>query len=49
MRIDFFDTSAVVKRYHRELGSDIIDAAFAGEEGFSVIDLEEPPEAERER
>lgn len=26
-RIYFFDTSALVKRYHREVGTDIVDAA----------------------
>jgi predicted nucleic acid-binding protein len=28
-RVDFFDTSALVKRYHREVGTDVVDAAFA--------------------
>jgi hypothetical protein len=27
-QVYFFDTSALVKRYHRELGTDVMDAAF---------------------
>jgi len=27
-RVYFFDTSALVKRYHREAGTDVVDAAF---------------------
>ena len=27
--IVFFDTSALVKRYHREVGTDVVEAAFS--------------------
>ncbi len=36
MRILFFDTSALVKRYHQEKGTDIVDAAFE-QEGVRII------------
>jgi uncharacterized protein with PIN domain len=36
-RIDFFDTSALVKRYHREAGTDVVDAAFAGKGAAKMI------------
>jgi uncharacterized protein with PIN domain len=36
-RIDFFDTSAFVKRYHREPGSDVVDAAFADKDASRMI------------
>jgi len=36
-RVDFFDTSALVKRYHREVGTDIVDAAFADQEVARII------------
>ncbi|MBI3951874.1 MAG: type II toxin-antitoxin system VapC family toxin [Acidobacteria bacterium] len=35
--IDFFDTSALVKRYHQEVGSDVVDAAFAEEDTSRFI------------
>ncbi|MFO7539567.1 MAG: type II toxin-antitoxin system VapC family toxin [Chloroflexota bacterium] len=35
--IYFFDTSALVKRYHREVGTDIIDDAFAQESAMNVM------------
>jgi predicted nucleic acid-binding protein len=31
------DTSALVKRYHREVGTDVVDAAFADEGGIRMI------------
>jgi uncharacterized protein len=36
-RVDFFDTSALVKRYHREVGSDVVDAAFASKDVTRMI------------
>ena len=33
----FFDTSALVKRYHREVGTDIVDAAFEDKEAVRMI------------
>jgi hypothetical protein len=45
----FFDTSALVKRYHREVGTDVITCVYCADrqfvavleqEGFSVIDPE---------
>jgi predicted nucleic acid-binding protein len=36
-RIDFFDTSAFVKRYHREPGSDVVDTAFADKDAIRMI------------
>jgi uncharacterized protein len=36
-RVDFWDTSALVKRYHREVGTDVVDAAFADEDGIRMI------------
>jgi len=33
----FFDTSAIVKRYHREDGSDIVDGLFAEPETKFII------------
>lgn len=36
MGILFFDTSALVKRYHQEKGTDVVDLAF-GQEGVKVI------------
>jgi uncharacterized protein with PIN domain len=36
-RIDFFDTSALVKRYHREVGTDVVDAAFASKDVTRMI------------
>lgn len=36
MTVYFLDTSALVKRYHRERGSEVIDALFA-EEGRRII------------
>lgn len=36
-RIDFFDTSALVKRYHREVGTDVVDIAFANKGMVKVI------------
>jgi len=32
-----FDTSALVKRYHREVGTDIVDAAFADKDASKII------------
>ncbi|MBI4526975.1 MAG: type II toxin-antitoxin system VapC family toxin [Deltaproteobacteria bacterium] len=36
-RIYFFDTSALVKRYHQETGTDIVDAAFGDREAAKII------------
>ena len=36
-RVDFFDTSALVKRYHREVGTDVVDAAFADNDAIRMI------------
>jgi predicted nucleic acid-binding protein len=36
-RIDFFDTSALVKRYHREVGTDVVDAAFGEQDTTRLI------------
>jgi len=36
-RIDFFDTSALVKRYHREVGTDVVDAAFVDKDATKMI------------
>ncbi|MCP8309012.1 MAG: type II toxin-antitoxin system VapC family toxin [archaeon] len=37
MAIFYFDTSAIVKRYHRELGSDVVDKIFESKEhGFTI-------------
>jgi predicted nucleic acid-binding protein len=36
-RVDFFDTSAFVKRYHREPGSDVVDTAFADKDAIRMI------------
>jgi len=33
----FFDTSAIVKRYHREDGSDLIDRLFAESDAEFII------------
>jgi len=35
--LDFFDTSALVKRYHRETGTDVVDAAFEDRDATRVI------------
>jgi uncharacterized protein len=35
--IYFFDTSALVKRYHREVGTDVIDDAFAQVSAMNVM------------
>lgn len=37
MKVYFLDTSALVKRYHRERGSEIIDALFAEQDRRIVI------------
>ena len=59
-QVYFFDTSALVKRYHRELGTDLMDAAFGDKDAtrmisdiaviefYSVINPEQPPETEAE-
>jgi predicted nucleic acid-binding protein len=31
----YFDTSAIVKRYHKEIGSDILDKIFELKDGFA--------------
>jgi hypothetical protein len=36
-RVYFFDTSALVKRYHREVGADIVDATFADKDASKII------------
>lgn len=36
VRILFFDTSALVKRYHQEKGTDVVDTAF-NQEGVKII------------
>jgi len=33
----FFDTSALVKRYHSEVGTDLVDAAFGDKEAVRII------------
>jgi len=33
----FFDTSALVKRYHREAGTEVVDAAFEAQDATCVI------------
>ncbi len=33
----FFDTSALVKRYHREIGTEIVDAAFDDKNATKII------------
>lgn len=38
-RIDFFDTSALVKRYHREVGTDVVDAVFAEKTTRFISDI----------
>jgi predicted nucleic acid-binding protein len=35
--IVFFDTSALVKRYHREVGTDVVEAAFRGHSSTRMI------------
>ncbi len=35
-QVYFFDTSALVKRYHRELGTDVVDAAFGAVVGLAT-------------
>jgi len=32
----YFDTSAIVKRYHREVGSDVLDRIFELKDGFAT-------------
>lgn len=44
-QVYFFDTSALVKRYHRELGTDVMDAAF-GDKDASLNIVEEKVSAE---
>lgn len=36
-QIYFFDTSALVKRYHREVGTDVVDAAFDNKDATKMI------------
>ncbi len=36
-RVYFFDTSALVERYHREVGTDVMDAAFEEKDATRVI------------
>ena len=36
-RVYFFDTSALVKRYHREVGTNGVDAAFADKDASKLI------------
>ncbi|MGB9659240.1 MAG: type II toxin-antitoxin system VapC family toxin [Nitrososphaerales archaeon] len=37
MVIFYFDTSAIVKRYHKELGSNVVDKIFEFKEhGFAI-------------
>ncbi len=36
-RVYFFDTNALVKRYHREAGTDVVDAAFEDKDATRVI------------
>lgn len=36
-RVYFLDTSALVKRYHREAGTDVVDAAFEDKDATRVI------------
>lgn len=37
MKVYFLDTSALVKRYHRERGSEVIDALFAEQDRRIII------------
>ena len=37
MKVYFLDTSALVKRYHQERGSEVIDALFAEQDRRIVI------------
>ncbi len=37
MKFYFFDTSALVKRYHKEGGTDVIDRIFESDDGVVVI------------
>lgn len=37
MIIYFFDTSAVVKRYHQEFGTDVVDAAFGDKNATKIM------------
>ena len=37
MKVSFLDTSALVKRYHRERGSEVIDALFRERDQRIVI------------
>jgi len=32
----YFDTSAIVKRYHREVGFDVLDRIFELKDGFAT-------------
>lgn len=36
-RVCFFDTSALVKRYHQEIGTDVVDAAFEDKDAVKMI------------
>lgn len=36
-RVYFFDTSALVKRYHKELGTDVVDAVFRDKDATRMI------------
>lgn len=36
-RVYFFDTSALVKRYHQEIGTDVVDAAFEDKDAVKMI------------
>jgi uncharacterized protein with PIN domain len=36
VKILFFDTSALVKRYHHEKGTEVVDVAFS-QEGIRII------------
>lgn len=36
-RVDLFDTSALVKRCHREVGTDVVDASFADNDAIKMI------------
>jgi predicted nucleic acid-binding protein len=37
MNVYFFDTSALLKRYHSELGTEIVDAAFEEKDATRII------------
>ena len=43
MTLYFFDTSALVKRYHQELGSQRVNAIFDNQDNTLIISEEDVP------